>query len=60
MENADLRGLTPRLVESIFQTIYNAPSNLEFTVKVSFMEIYMEKIKDLLNRKRIRPWQEFQ
>lgn len=28
-----------------------APSNLEFTVKVSYMEIYMEKVRDLLNRK---------
>ena len=28
----------------------DAPSNLEFTVKVSFMEIYMEKVRDLLNR----------
>ncbi|KAJ3194326.1 hypothetical protein HK101_002995 [Irineochytrium annulatum] len=49
MENPDMKGLTPRLVESIFQTIYKAPSNLEFTVKVSYMEIYMEKIRDLLN-----------
>jgi hypothetical protein len=24
---------------------------LEFTVKVSYMEIYMEKVRDLLNRK---------
>ncbi|KAJ3119149.1 Kinesin heavy chain, partial [Nowakowskiella sp. JEL0407] len=49
MENNDLKGLTPRLVESIFKTIYDAPSNLEFTVRVSYMEIYMEKIRDLLN-----------
>ena len=50
MDSSEMRGLTPRLVESIFQTIMNAPSNLEFTVKVSFLEIYMERIKDLLNR----------
>ncbi|KAJ3101679.1 hypothetical protein HDU97_001220 [Phlyctochytrium planicorne] len=49
MENEDFKGLTPRLVESIFQTIYKAPPTLEFTVKVSYMEIYMEKIRDLLN-----------
>ncbi len=46
-----MQGLTPRMVESIFATIYSAPSTLEFTVRVSFMEIYMEKIRDLLNRK---------
>ena len=42
--------MTPRLVEHIFQTILNAPSTLEFTVKVSFLEIYMERIRDLLHR----------
>ncbi|KAI9324638.1 P-loop containing nucleoside triphosphate hydrolase protein [Zopfochytrium polystomum] len=49
MESDEVKGLTPRLVESIFDTIFKAPPNLEFTVKVSYMEIYMEKIKDLLN-----------
>ena len=49
MDNQDMRGLTPRLVECIFDTMLNAPDTIEFTVKVSFMEIYMERIKDLLN-----------
>ncbi|KAJ3330044.1 hypothetical protein HDU76_006540 [Blyttiomyces sp. JEL0837] len=49
MESEEYKGLTPRLVESIFSTIFKAPENLEFTVKVSYMEIYMEKIRDLLN-----------
>jgi kinesin family protein 5 len=44
------KGLTPRIVEKIFDTIVASNSDLEFTVKVSFMEIYMERIKDLLNR----------
>jgi kinesin family protein 5 len=50
MESEALKGLTPRIVEKIFDTIVNSSSDLEFTVKVSFMEIYMERIKDLLNR----------
>ncbi|KAI8920569.1 P-loop containing nucleoside triphosphate hydrolase protein [Entophlyctis helioformis] len=49
MERDELKGLTPRIVEKIFATILNSPPNLEFTVKVSFMEIYMERIRDLLN-----------
>jgi kinesin family protein 5 len=49
LTNPDLQGITPRIVYSIFQTIMSAPSNLEFTVKVSFMEIYMERIRDLLS-----------
>jgi kinesin family protein 5 len=32
-----------------------ADSIIEYTVKVSYMEIYMEKIKDLLARKLYRP-----
>ncbi|KAJ3132845.1 hypothetical protein HK100_004901 [Physocladia obscura] len=49
MESEEWKGLTPRLVETIFSTIFKAPPNMEFTVKVSYMEIYMEKIRDLLN-----------
>lgn len=46
--NVALQGLTPRIIKEIFARIAQSPSNLEFTVKVSFMEIYMEKIRDLL------------
>ncbi|KAJ3385123.1 hypothetical protein HDU84_002443 [Entophlyctis sp. JEL0112] len=49
MESEEWKGLTPRLVETIFSTIFNAPPSMEFTVKVSYMEIYMERIRDLLN-----------
>lgn len=38
-------------MEQIFATILQSPANIEFTVKVSYMEIYMEKVRDLLNRK---------
>ncbi|KAI9187663.1 hypothetical protein H9P43_002054 [Blastocladiella emersonii ATCC 22665] len=43
------KGVIPRITEQIFTNIVEAPSNLEFTVKISFLEIYMEKIRDLLN-----------
>ncbi|KAI8059305.1 P-loop containing nucleoside triphosphate hydrolase protein [Gongronella butleri] len=43
------KGIIPRIVGQIFDSIMDAPSNLEFTVKVSYMEIYMEKVRDLLN-----------
>lgn len=38
------------MVESIFGTILASPADREFTVKCSFMEIYMERVRDLLNR----------
>ncbi|WVW83416.1 hypothetical protein I302_105436 [Kwoniella bestiolae CBS 10118] len=48
IENPALKGLIPRIVEQIFASILSADSVIEYTVKVSYMEIYMEKIKDLL------------
>lgn len=54
IEDKSLKGLIPRIVEQIFQAIVMSDSNVEYTVKVSYMEIYMEKIKDLLARKLFR------
>ncbi|KAI8093477.1 kinesin heavy chain [Halteromyces radiatus] len=43
------KGIIPRIITQIFDSIMAAPSNMEFTVKASYMEIYMEKVRDLLN-----------
>lgn len=51
IDDEKTKGIIPRIVEQIFDSIMEAPSNIEFTVKVSYMEIYMEKVRDLLNRK---------
>ncbi|KAK4172152.1 P-loop containing nucleoside triphosphate hydrolase protein [Triangularia setosa] len=42
------RGVIPRIVEQIFSQIMSSPANIEYTVRVSYMEIYMERIRDLL------------
>ena len=42
------KGIIPRIVEQIFDSILRSDASIEFTVKVSYMEIYMEKIRDLL------------
>lgn len=47
--NEELKGITPRIVETVFDSIYASTQNIEYLVKVSYIEIYMEKIKDLLN-----------
>lgn len=49
IDNEELKGIIPRIIEQIFRSIIESPANMEFTVKVSYMEIYMEKIRDLLN-----------
>lgn len=49
----DTRGIIPRLTDQVFEGILHSPPTIEYTVKVSFMEIYMEKIRDLLAPDRI-------
>ncbi|CAN9081578.1 unnamed protein product [Alternaria alternata] len=42
------KGVIPRIIQQIFASILASPSNIEYTVRVSYMEIYMERIRDLL------------
>lgn len=37
------------MVKTLFEQIENASEDIEFQVKVSMIEIYMEKVKDLLD-----------
>eukprot|EP00468_Gymnochlora_sp_CCMP2014_P002884 CAMPEP_0167751344 /NCGR_PEP_ID=MMETSP0110_2-20121227/6513_1 /TAXON_ID=629695 /ORGANISM="Gymnochlora sp., Strain CCMP2014" /LENGTH=804 /DNA_ID=CAMNT_0007636803 /DNA_START=72 /DNA_END=2486 /DNA_ORIENTATION=- len=51
--NAEKEGIIPRIVDQIFSTIEKAISVDEpeddYEVQVSYIEIYMERVKDLLN-----------
>ena len=44
---SDAKGITPRVVEHLFQLIKASP-DAEFKVSVSYLEVYQEKISDLL------------
>lgn len=48
IDDDSLKGIIPRIIEQIFASIELAPANQEFLVKVAYMEIYMERIRDLL------------
>ncbi|PTB80369.1 kinesin [Trichoderma longibrachiatum ATCC 18648] len=48
IDDPEQRGVIPRIIEQIFASIMSSPSTIEYTVRVSYMEIYMEKIRDLL------------
>ena len=48
IDDEEQRGIIPRIVEQMFASILRSPGNIEYTVRVSYMEIYMEKIRDLL------------
>lgn len=54
IDNPELKGIIPRITEQIFASIIASPANIEYLVKVSYMEIYMEKIRDLLSREFAR------
>lgn len=47
--DSDLQGIIPRIVHDIFNHIYHMDENLEFHIKVSYFEIYLDKIRDLLD-----------
>merc|ERR1712018_463763 len=49
----DLQGIIPRIVNDIFNPIYGMEENLEFHIKVSYFEIYMDKIRDLLDPSKV-------
>ncbi|KAF2403790.1 kinesin heavy chain [Trichodelitschia bisporula] len=48
IDDDEAKGIIPRIVEQIFASILSSPGNIEYTVRVSYMEIYMERIRDLL------------
>lgn len=45
----EFKGLTPRMIEEIYQTIEMTPDTTEFLIQVSITEIYKEKLRDLLD-----------
>lgn len=46
-------GMIPRVIADIFQRIDDAPDSVEYVLRCSFVEIYLERICDLL-----QPWRE--
>ncbi|XP_078737701.1 kinesin heavy chain-like [Lampetra fluviatilis] len=49
LHDGHLMGIIPRIVQDVFNYIYSMDENLEFHIKVSYFEIYMDKIRDLLD-----------
>ncbi|GBN99966.1 Kinesin heavy chain [Araneus ventricosus] len=47
------QGIIPRIVNDIFNHIYSMDENIEFHIKVSYFEIYLDKIRDLLDGKEL-------
>ena len=52
MEPPEIQGIIPRMISHVFKYIYNTEGT-DFIIKVSMIEIYQEKIRDLLDISRI-------
>mmetsp|Transcript_27992 Transcript_27992/g.39814 ORF Transcript_27992/g.39814 Transcript_27992/m.39814 type:complete len:989 (+) Transcript_27992:106-3072(+) len=48
------KGIIPRTVEALFDGVTDADENIEFMFKVSYVEIYLEKIRDLLDENHVK------
>jgi kinesin family member 5 len=49
IEDDSTRGVIPRAVDAIFAAALRADASMEFSIRVSYAEIYMERVRDLLD-----------
>ncbi|KAF4713297.1 hypothetical protein FOZ63_034056 [Perkinsus olseni] len=54
MEGPDLyserdMGVIPRMVDTLFEEAETAPEDIEYTIRISLVEIYNERIRDLMD-----------
>ena len=54
IKSEEKKGIIPRAVDALFDGVTAADENIEFTFKVSYVEIYLEKIRDLLDDNRLK------
>lgn len=52
-DSEEHKGIIPRLVEAVFDAIEESVEGIEFTVKISYIEIYNERIHDLLDVSKV-------
>jgi len=45
LNHPELEGIIPRVVKHVFNHIENCAEHIEYTVKISMVEIYMERIR---------------
>jgi kinesin family protein 5 len=49
IHDPELKGMTPRMIEEIYNSIESMPETTEFLIQISITEIYKEKLRDLLD-----------
>lgn len=53
LHKKNLKGIIPRAIEHIFQTIHACEIDIEFILTCSMLEIYKENLHDLLNTDKV-------
>ena len=53
LDDPGMYGIIPRAFQAIFDGVYEMPEHMECTIKLSYVEIYMERIRDLLDTEKI-------
>ena len=48
VRDPELKGIIPRSIDQIFNSIRECTQNIEFDIRCSMLELYMEKLRDLL------------
>ena len=49
IDDPEKEGIIPRMIKQVFKNIMLSNDDIEYMVKISMIEIYMEKIRDLLD-----------
>jgi kinesin family protein 5 len=49
LHDKEMKGMTPRMIEEIYNTIEMMPETTEFLIQIAVTEIYKEKLRDLLD-----------
>ena len=45
VEDVELKGIIPRVVNYLYDYINNSTDNIEYTIKISMLEVYNEKLR---------------
>ena len=53
-QESDQIGIVPRAVRALFEEIKSTPGNIEYTVYCTYLQVYQEKIYDLLNPAQLK------
>jgi hypothetical protein len=48
MNDKESHGIIPRAIEAVFDRLESEPFAVEYSVRISFFEIYQENIYDLI------------